>query len=89
MKLWGTIRKGSRIMREHTVEYEGISRGEADWFDLIGPLCHEMDLSRPVMLKKHIQEFNEFSRAVFRPDDFMESVNFDRFEVEVFYPKKK
>ena len=56
MKLWGTVRKNNEIIRQHTIEYAGLTRGMADeWDELIGPLCHELDLSRPVMLKKHLK----------------------------------
>ncbi|MFR0882855.1 MAG: hypothetical protein ACLSH5_06180 [Christensenellales bacterium] len=41
------------------------------------------------MLKKHLKELEDFSRVVFRADDFMEPVDFDKFEIEIFYPKKK
>ena len=73
MKLWGTVRKNNEIIRQHTIEYAGLTRGMAEgWDELIGPLCHELDLSRPVMLKKHLKELEDFSRVVFRADDFME-----------------
>ena len=61
----------------------------ADLNELISPLCQELDLSRPLMLKKHLKEIEDFSRVVFHPSDFIEPVDFDRFEVEIFYPKKK
>ncbi len=90
MKLWGIIRKNDKIQRQHTIEYEGLTRdAAADWEELISPLCRELDLSRPLILKKHLREIQDFSRAVFLPTDFMEPVDFDKFEIEIFYPKKK
>ncbi len=90
MKLWGTVRKDNKIIRQHTLEYADLTRGTAKgWDGFIGQLCHELDLSRPVILKKHLKELEDFSRVVFRADDFMEPVDFDKFEIEIFYPKKK
>ena len=90
MKLWGIIRKNDRIQRQHTLEYQGLTRDAAvDWNELISPLCQELDLSRPLMLKKHLKEIEDFSRVVFHPSDFIEPVDFDKFEIEIFYPKKK
>ena len=41
MKLWGTVRKNNEIIRQHTIEYTGLTRGMTDeWDELIGPLCH-------------------------------------------------
>ena len=44
---------------------------------------------RHAVSKKHLKELEDFSRVVFRADDFMEPVDFDKFEIEIFYPKKK
>ncbi len=90
MKLWGIIRKDHKIFRQHIIEYEGLTKDAAsDWDELISPLCQELDLSRPPILKKHLKEIEEFSRVVFLPSDFIEPVDFDKFEIEIFYPKKK
>lgn len=90
MKLWGIIRKNDKIQRQHAIEYEGLTRDTAsDWDELISPLCQELDLSRPLILKKHLMEIDEFSRVVFLPSDFIEPVDFDKFEIEIFYPKKQ
>lgn len=52
-------------------------------------LCQALDLSRPVMLEKHVRELDQFSHTVFRQRDFMEPVSFDRFEIEIFPEKTK
>ena len=41
------------------------------------------------MLDKHVRELERFGRTAFLPNDFMESVSFDRFEIELFPEKKK
>ena len=51
-------------------------------------LCQALDLSRPVILEKHIRELGQFSHTIFRQSDFMEPILFDRFEIEIF-PEKK
>lgn len=90
MKLWGIIRKNDKVQHQYTIEYENLTRDTAsDWDELIGPLCRELELSRPLILKKHLRDIQDFSRVVFLPSDFMEPVDFDKFEVEIFYPKKK
>lgn len=90
MKLWGIVRKDHRIQRQHTIEYPKLTRDSSpNWHELIGPLCEELDLSRPLILKKHLKEIADFSRVVFIPSDFVEPVDFDKFEIEVFYPKEK
>jgi hypothetical protein len=39
--------------------------------------------------EKHVTELQRFSRTVFSQADFMESIPFDRFELEIFPEKKK
>lgn len=89
MRLWATIRDGHRILREATVEADYSRLDQvADWTALLGEACRALDLARPVILKKHIGDLSGFSRAVFKPEDFMEPVDFQRFEIEIFFDKK-
>ena len=46
-------------------------------------LSHELDIERPVLVKKHLNDLFTYGRVVFRPQDFLESVDFDRFIIEV------
>lgn len=59
------------------------------WMRVLIELCKPLDLACPVLLNKHVTELKRFSRTVFFPADFMESVDFDRFEIEIFPEKKK
>lgn len=61
----------------------------SEWEEILTELCKPLDLSRPVLITKHIRELLQFRRTVFYPTDFMESVDFDRFEIEIFPEKKK
>lgn len=89
MRIWATIRRDHQILTQTIKEFPVSVREVDDWGEIIAPLCYDLDLARPVILKKHINELHTFSRAVFKPDDFMEPVCFDRFEVEIFPEEKK
>ena len=52
-------------------------------------LCQALDLSRPVVLQKHLNELERFNHTQFRQTDFMEPVSFDRFDVEILVEKKE
>ncbi len=85
MKLWGRTKVNNRTVADHTVVVQAKSAFEVeDWSEPFARLCHDMNLARPVILKKHIRDLVEFSHTVFFPQDFMEPVDFDKFEVEVF-----
>lgn len=89
MKIWGIIRKGHRIQKEIVLSNDAEFVSQiADWNGIISDICQKLDLSRPVLLNKHLEELLMFNRTVFKPADFMENVMFDKFEVEVFSDKQ-
>ncbi len=89
MKIWGVIRSDHHILADTVQEFSQSPRDVMDWGGIIGALCEALDLSRPVILKKHLHDIRQFSRATFKPDDFMEPVQFDRFDMEIFPEEKK
>ncbi|MEA5060731.1 hypothetical protein SDC9_153646 [bioreactor metagenome] len=91
MKLWATIRDSNhRILRETMVEADYRKREQVeDWLPILGQACQVLDLARPILLKKHLHDLNRYSRTVFKPEDFMEPVDFKHLEVEAFFEKQK
>ena len=49
---------------------------------MIKSLCEGLDIPTPILLNKHLVDFNQFSMTLFKPVDFIEKVNFDKFIVE-------
>ncbi|MBO4847582.1 MAG: hypothetical protein J5586_00305 [Clostridia bacterium] len=85
MKIWGRIKKDNRITSSKTITVQVKSASEIeDWSEPFAKLCHLLNLGRPVILSKHTRDLNVFGHTVFYPADFMEPVDFDRFEVELF-----
>lgn len=85
MKVWGKLWKNNRISCKYVETIPEKSAEEVrDWHSALGKLCEHMDISHPVILGKHISDFNRFSRACFYPDDFIEPVVFDKLEIELF-----
>lgn len=85
MKIWGKIRVNNSTRMSSTVTLHVKSAYEVeDWSEPFAKLCHDMNLSRPVILKKHVRELNEFGHTAFLPADFLEPVDFDKLEIELF-----
>ena len=85
MKIWGKVRRDNRTIANETVVVQVKSAYEVDdWGEPFSKLCHKLNLSRPVILSKHVRELEQFSLSVFLPADFIEPVDFDRFEIELF-----
>ena len=76
----------SEVVREFTLARPSDFEG---WMPVLHELCQALDLSRPVLLEKHIAELDRFNHTQFRQSDFMEPIAFDRFDIEVLVEKKE
>lgn len=90
MKIWAKIYRNHKIIDQAVQEFDSARPASVDgWREVIIALSKPLDVACPVMLNKHVAELQRFSRTVFFPSDFMEGVNFDHFEIEIFPEKKK
>ena len=84
MKLIGKLIKETTIVSEKVVEKDdnSISFRELLEANLID-LCRELDISVPLWLKRNTTEFAKFRKTYFTRDQFIDNVNFDRFELKI------
>lgn len=88
MQIWAMIKTHQKIITDTVMEFDN-AQSEADWRHIISELCQSLQLSRPVLMNKHIEQLRDFGRTAFLPTDFIESVDFDKLEIEVLPEKKK
>lgn len=88
MKVWAATREHDKIIRDIVIELPTAST-EEEWNEALAVICRELDLARPILLKKHLNELSSFRHTAFLPSDFMESVDFGKFTVQLFPEKKK
>lgn len=90
MKIWALLRTKQKIVQDVVLDFPGERPAESEtWQQVIGALCAALQQSRPVVLNKHLEQLARFGRTAFLPGDFMESVAFDKLEIELFPEKKK
>lgn len=82
--IWVRLMKKSHISRDMVAPC-----GLDDWQDALEKACHDLDVPRPMLLPRHERDWEEFSQVRFLPDHFVESVDFDRMEVEFIDPDRK
>jgi len=82
VRYWGKIKTEDRIIRDVTLN-------ESDFVHAVAAVCDSLDLSKPIICAKHHAEMKSFSRTVFYPDDFVESVQFDTLEIEAIGRNKR
>ncbi len=86
-RLWGILRRKNRIWHDVVVEVEG--DGSDATQDALGEICYKLDIPRPIFLDKHSEEMERFGRTAFTQDHFIESIPFDRFEIEFLREKHR
>lgn len=82
--IWVRLMKKNRIDRDITAPCS-----LETWQGALENACQKLDVPRPMILPRHERDWDQFSQARFLPDHFVESVSFDRMEVEFIDPDKK
>ncbi len=83
MKLNGRLIKGTTTLKDETVE---VTDAQLEYRDLLEKclllLCKQLGISVPMWLKKNTKEYSLYRRTWFTNEQFIESVDFDRFELK-------
>ena len=82
--IWVRLMRKTRIERDLTVEC-----AHSQWQEALEDACRQLDVGRPMILPRHQRDWDQFNQARFLPEHFVESVSFDRMEVEFIDPDKK
>ena len=60
-----------------------------EWEEALTEACRRLDAPKPVILPRHERDYASFHQARFLPEHFVESVSFDRMEVEYIDPEAR
>ncbi|MEX1378139.1 MAG: hypothetical protein AB1Z23_11795 [Eubacteriales bacterium] len=86
VKVWGNIIKKNNIVQSAFLSFEEEPNLEL-YTNAIQEICDELDLEMPMILSKHKSDMNLFNLVKFTPADFIEKVDFQRFDIEIFIEK--
>ncbi len=79
-----------RLMRHGKIAGSYMEPCDAEgWQDALTAACRALDVPKPVILPRHERDYGQFHQARFLPEHFIESVGFDRMEVEFIDPEAK
>lgn len=82
LKLSGKLIKGTHTINETAAENDDPALSYTDKLEqCLICVCKQMDIPVPPWLDKNTREFAQFRRTFFFEDQFVEKVNFDRFEI--------
>lgn len=88
MKVWATTVREEKITRDIVFEYEHISN-EDDFVALLQQICEKLDIPTPVVTYVNFNHYVMFNTTKFKSRDFVESIDFDYFNLEAVPDKKK
>ena len=81
IKIWAKVFSADHIENQ-TVYEQDEPLTYSHFFTYLSDICGTLDIPTPVLLKSHVMNFAKFKHAVFRPRDFLESVEFDKLILE-------
>ncbi len=76
-RLWVRLVRGHRIWKQET-----FACGFSEAQEALTEICREMDIPRPMWFPKQEKEFEAFRLTSFSSDNFLESIPFDKMEIE-------
>ena len=88
MKVWATTVREEKITRDIVFEYEHISN-EDDFVALLQQICEKLDIPTPVVTYVNFNHYVLFNTTKFKSRDFVESIDFEYFNLEAVPDKKK
>ena len=80
-RIWAKVLKEGHIQKQYVYE-SNRKFTYSDFFSYLTDICGELDVPTPVLIKTHILNYAKFNHVVFRPDDFIEEISFDKLLLE-------
>ncbi|WKY46596.1 hypothetical protein Q5O24_09400 [Eubacteriaceae bacterium ES3] len=89
-RIWGKLIKRNKFIKESVVEIDDHTTSIDEKVETaLENFCQQFDLEKPIWFDKNTKELSNFSKTSFREDQFMESIWFDYFEIEIIDDGKK
>lgn len=83
MRIWGKIWRDNHLLMNKVYEDFSEDTRTHKVFNAIEDFAHEFNLQKPIWLDSNIRDFQNHSRTRFRADNFIETIEFDYFEILV------
>jgi hypothetical protein len=82
--LIGRVVKGTKTIKQSTFKGDDEEAGFCNMLEKgLIELCRELEIPVPLWLNKNTTEFVHYRKTFFTSDQFVEPVNFDKFEFKL------
>lgn len=79
IRIWGKVYNNEKIIKNGIID---VDASNCTFFNMLRTISEKLDIPTPVLLEKHVKDFNLFNVCMFNPDDFIQPVNFTKFTIE-------
>lgn len=81
-KIWAQKIKDNKIIDSITIFGEKDIAKSDERDKCLNEVCEKFDISVPIWLDKHQNEFYNFFAVTFFQEDFIDEINFDKLKIE-------
>ena len=89
MKVWISLKIKQKIVRDVVIEVDENTPLSEQLLEMLTPICLKWDVGRPIIMRHHLDEVEEFGRVVFKKDHFIETFDYDTLEIEAIIERKE
>lgn len=82
-KLWAKMIKNHKIINSFTLDLNE-DFDFKNFFEQLREICYNLKIETPIILQKHIHQFDEFGTTKFTKSDFIDDIDFDSLVLEYF-----
>lgn len=82
LKIWGKIMRNNKIVMDDVVSCDIDGSYQDNLKQCILELCYKFDIEKPYWLPANLAEYNKRSKTSFNENNFIETINFDKFVIE-------
>ena len=83
MKIWARLMIDGKNVKD-TLYQDNKSLTYESYENMLRNIADLLDISSPVTMTIHFKHFKEFNIPRFKPDDFVESFEYDSMEIECY-----
>ena len=83
MKIWARLLIDGKNVKD-TLYADNYPLTFESYENMLRKIAEQLDISSPVSMKIHFRHFKEFNIHRFKPDDFVESFEYDSMEIECY-----
>ena len=83
MKIWARLMIDGKNVKD-TLYQDNKSLTYESYENMLRNIADLLDVSSPVTMNIHFKHFKEFNIHRFKPDDFVESFEYDSMEIECY-----